>query len=59
MRVLQHPTTYSSVTMFKGKYAGKNVAEQNKKIIILGESHYGDVTTTKSVMFVENRLPRN
>lgn len=36
--------------MFKGEYAGKNVAEQNKKILILGESHYGDVTTTKSVI---------
>lgn len=39
--------------MFKGEYKGKNVEELNKKVLILGESHYSNdgndnLTTEKS-----------
>ena len=40
--------------MFKGVYEGKNAKHQNKRILILGESHYDkdgyDNFTTKSVI---------
>ena len=40
--------------MFKGAYEGENAKYQNKRILILGESHYDkdgyDNFTTKSVI---------
>ncbi len=44
--------------MFEGEYKGKNVGELNKKVLILGESHHGEVDTTDSVVKDYHKKPK-
>lgn len=44
--------------MFKGEYKGKNVERLNKKVLILGESHHGEVDTTVSVVKDYHNFPQ-